>query len=45
MTKEDREKLVAVFEWLLKEDKKQNPQNYTNFNKENVEISHKNGIV
>ena len=28
MTQEERERLVAVFEWLLKEDKKQNPQNY-----------------
>lgn len=28
MTQDERERLVAVFEWLLKEDKKQNPQNY-----------------
>ncbi len=28
MTDEERTRLVAVFEWLLKEDKKQNPENY-----------------
>ncbi len=28
MTNEERTRLVAVFEWLLKEDKKQNPENY-----------------
>ena len=28
MSQEDKDRLVAVFEWLLKEDKKQNPENY-----------------
>jgi len=32
MTDEERTRLVAVFEWLLNEDKKQNPEN---FEKEN----------
>lgn len=27
-TPEEKERVVAVFEWLLKEDKKQNPENY-----------------
>lgn len=27
-TEEERKRVVAVFEWLLKEDKKQNPENY-----------------
>lgn len=27
-TTEERERVVSVFEWLLKEDKKQNPENY-----------------
>lgn len=29
MTNEERNRLIAVFEWLLKEDRKQNPENYT----------------
>ena len=28
MTDEERKRLVEVFTWLLKEDKKQNPENY-----------------
>lgn len=28
MTNEERTRLVAVFEWLLKEDVKQHPENY-----------------
>lgn len=28
MSQEDKDRLVAVFEWLLKEDKRQNPENY-----------------
>lgn len=27
-TEEERKRVVAVFEWLLKEDKKQNPELY-----------------
>ncbi len=27
-TTEERDRIVAVFEWLLKEDKKQNPEKY-----------------
>lgn len=27
-TTEERDRIVAVFEWLLKEDKKQNPEEY-----------------
>ena len=27
-TNEERERVVKVFEWLLKEDKEQNPENY-----------------
>lgn len=27
-TPEERERFVSVFEWLLKEDKKQNPEKY-----------------
>lgn len=27
-TTEERDRIVAVFEWLLKEDRKQNPENY-----------------
>lgn len=29
MSQEDKDRLVSVFEWLLKEDKKQNPETYT----------------
>ncbi len=32
-TNEERNKVVAVFEWLLKEDKKQNPHLYSKNNK------------
>lgn len=28
MPQEDKDRLVAVFEWLLEEDKKQNPDLY-----------------
>lgn len=27
-SKEERERVVSVFEWLLKEDEKQNPDRY-----------------
>ncbi len=32
---EDRGRLVSVFEWLLKQDKKQNPELYQGKNREN----------
>lgn len=35
LTLEDRKKLVGVFAWLIKEDKKQNPALYQIKKKEN----------
>ncbi len=31
-TNEEREQVVKVFEWLIRQDKKQNPEKYTNEN-------------
>lgn len=36
-TPEEKDRVVAVFEWLLKEDKKQHPENYPNIGKDTLE--------
>ena len=38
-TEEERQNVVNVFSWLLKEDRKQNPENYNKPIKENDDTS------
>jgi hypothetical protein len=38
-TEEERQNVVNVFSWLLKEDRKQNPENYNKPKKENDNTS------
>ena len=46
-TDEERNRVVAVFDWLLKEDKKQNPHLYSKNNKNitTLEKANKSGTM